>query len=112
MSSRKRLTKYHGQSDVQVRPADNLPRPTVAKRPPAKKNTKLWCKGKVGREHSPKIQMSRYAGARSCMVPSGWRLQMYPRSRWLCFHEIVCTGCDKIINHFLDPDQCPDRPAS
>lgn len=51
-------------------------------RPPAstKKNTKKWCKGKVGREHKPQCRSDpRY--------PASWR-------------HLVCTECGKQLDWY------------
>lgn len=67
-----------------------------------KKNTKKWCKGKVGREHKPVVEMNNKYGRRQC-GPSRW----IGANRWLCFHHVVCKNCKKELRFV--PKVCPDN---
>lgn len=73
------------------------------------KNTRRWCRGKVGAEHTPAIVMGQSWG-RECMLTGSFdtRTRIYtPNSRWLCFHVQACTTCGK---HLKDVVLCPDAP--
>lgn len=88
----------------------------VVKRPPAKKDTKHWCKGKVGREHTLAIEMPQNAWRRSC----GWVTNVGSEPYYGCMHVELCTTCGKQLRHsyawlqdstdprFLQPQECPD----
>lgn len=67
-------------------------------RAPGRKNTRAWCKGKVGRAHKPVIARSNYAGTWPCHPRHGWRH---------CWHIEQCTVCGKTLRH-LTPDECPE----
>lgn len=105
----------------------------TAKRPPGRKNTRLWCRGKPGTEHQPVAAVHPYYGR---VYVCGWRQTGYyasvesppvypkgvpiPKRRywgkrefvatgreWRCHHEWQCTACQK----WLGPvPSCPDRP--
>lgn len=69
--------------------------------PRKKKNTKRWCKGKVGKEHEPVIELNTkrmYGNIRECRS-GGW---------WYCFHHEVCKNCHKELKYMVD---CPDFPG-
>lgn len=77
---------------------------------PAKKDTRRWCKGKVGREHVREIREHRYLPALKrdpqCgpwIASDGWVIQ-----EWHCHHEVYCTVCGKVF--WYDQFECPDRP--
>lgn len=75
-----------------------------------KKDTRRWCRGKAGVEHTPEIIMGQSYG-KGCA-----RGGHYDRSAktwntgvvWLCYHVLACTGCGK---HLRDVVECPQRPA-
>ena len=88
---------------------------------PGKKDTRRWCKGKVGREHTIDIRRIKYgwyvnADRVRCdyirnLYP-WWERAPYYRNRgdeWVCHHERFCTTCGKILSP-LDSNYCPDRP--
>lgn len=54
----------------------------------AKKDTKRWCKGKVGREHVTEIRTEDWLGRDYHCGPS-WG------GRWACWERVVCTVCGK-----------------
>lgn len=74
-----------------------------------KKNTKRWCKGKVGREHVPEITKSNYGYGMICKYPSwtirgsGERVKVY-----ICWHQKSCKVCGKVLEWTLYKDECPD----
>lgn len=70
----KRRDERNARGPVRQRPA------------PAKKDTKRWCRGKVGAEHKPECRVYRdvkmaYAGLKGDFL-KGWRV-------------LVCTECGK-----------------
>lgn len=73
----------------------------VGKRPAAKKDTKKWCRGKVGVEHKPKCvdyreTKNNYAG----MGPGfskGWKL-------------LVCEACGKELDHYYPFGKAKKNP--
>jgi hypothetical protein len=72
--------------------------------PKARKNTKLWCKGKVGAEHHYSIAKGNWgvgSNLDTCR-PS-------PFGGWWCSHVIKCEKCGKIRDRFLSKEQCPDK---
>lgn len=67
-----------------------------------RKDTKRWCKGKVGREHFTAIQRSQIFGIdHPCHV--GYM------GKWVCYHNVVCTVCGKILKEWGYGFDCPDR---
>lgn len=80
-----------------------------------RKNTKRWCRGKVGVEHalvfgyrSWTLSFNR-AGQPPCRPPSDW-MQNRRVDEWICLHVLKCDECGKILRH-LNDDECPDRPV-
>jgi len=55
----------------------------------AKKDTKRWCKGKVGREHVTEIRMEDWLGRDYRCGRHTWT------GRWMCWESNVCTVCGK-----------------
>lgn len=84
-----------------------------------KKNTRRWCKGKVGVEHQAEIVLDERTvtwrtnnGDRPPCYRPDWatKTRMGQRSKfwsWMCSHIEVCTVCGKILEHVLD-DRCPN----
>lgn len=75
----------------------------------SKKNTRRWCKGKVGREHTPEI---RHTGERNGWA-KGWVCgpRRWGLKGWSCHHEEICTTCGKLLRWTLGGD-CPDLDRS
>jgi hypothetical protein len=77
----------------------------------SRKNTRDWCKGKVGRPHELGEPQRKYNMA--CRVTWWFR---HPRGeavvapQWYCSHYDTCQRCGKLL-HRIDPERCPDRPA-
>jgi len=76
----------------------------------ARKNTRRWCKGKIGVDHVLEVRLSKHA-------TSPWRNGTPPcyradwsRKNWWCNHERYCTRCGKIVVPSLN-DACPDFTA-
>lgn len=67
------------------------------------KNTKRWCKGKVGREHKPALVLRSMWGHRTCDPTS--------TSRWFgCYHQEVCGYCGKVLRWSIPRKECPQHP--
>lgn len=87
-----------------------------------RRNTKQWCRGKVGVEHQMAIRLrrsrlvSRYSGPREGYWPqngdscgwSWWLWRLYDDWHYRCNHERYCTACGKIFD--LETVACPDYP--
>lgn len=71
------------------------------RKPRAKKNTKRWCKGKVGREHVPEVVINPMWGNPNCGESSWWP------GRWSCHHMRACKNCGKRIQWALRVTECP-----
>jgi hypothetical protein len=80
-------------------------------RPHSKKDTRRWCRGKVGVPHSTVLQLAAYAVAfkRTCQATKDgtWWAQRAP---WACHHQRVCETCGKITDHAVGWQYCPDLP--
>jgi hypothetical protein len=74
---------------------------------PRRKNTRRWCKGKVGVEHVPAIVFRPWYG-RTCQAAQGWQLSLF-KSEWMCEHREICQNCDKILREpwKLRKQDCP-----
>lgn len=66
-----------------------------------KKNTKKWCKGKVGVEHEPVIELNT-----KHMYGSNYGKKCRPDVWWGCYHHEVCKNCGKELKLFFS--SCPD----
>lgn len=81
-----------------------------------RKDTKAWCKGKVGREHQPVT-----------VVPTGGMLAFATRDPcrlddrdWLfrtgyrCHHQVECAACGKVLKPMFDMTaaDCPDHVST
>lgn len=87
---------------------------------PAKKNTKAWCKGKIGRAHIPEIRVSSYHSSMyekyPCRVVEsfgrywlGSDSDLGDNRRWVCYHEEYCSNCGKILTPSgIEIKQCPE----
>lgn len=84
---------------------DARPRPQRGR-----KDTRRWCRGKVGVEHVVETRVNKHATyrvERGVGTPSCYRAEWWP-SRWWCNHEVACVNCGKILVVSLE-DDCPDR---
>jgi hypothetical protein len=80
----------------EVRATDLPPRPQRGR-----KNTRRWCRGKVGVPHQVEVRVSRHA----YNDPPCYRVEWYTGC-WFCNHERACTVCGKVIDITLG-DDCP-----
>lgn len=66
------------------------------------KNTKRWCRGRVGREHTPDIRFNPHLSENTtkCGVPT------WTNSFW-CWHQRFCTTCGKVLVQHLPKEECP-----
>lgn len=73
---------------------------------PGKKNTKEWCRGKVGRYHE--VEVGWRKDVKSDAICHWFPFGNPDRGIWICYHQIICVNCGKILSHALG-DDCPDR---
>jgi hypothetical protein len=95
-----------------VRPKDEL-RDAFTRQVNKRKSTAKWCKGKVGREHTPELVLNHNISRWSC----GWRTHRFWRQgqwtqapyRYSCWHAYRCTTCGKYTEYALkNVEECPD----
>lgn len=81
------------------------------KRTPGRKNTRAWCRGKVGREHVPVV---------ACRPPALTSLacRWQPRYSddgvyWWCHHLEECSACGKVLRsgQKFGDSECPGYPG-
>jgi hypothetical protein len=61
----------------------------------SRKDTRRWCKGKVGREHVIDTMATRYGSCRAWQRwrhPAGEALGVWS---WSCNHWLCCSACGK-----------------
>lgn len=80
------------------------------------KNTRQWCKGKVGREHTLAIEIPPNAWRQDCR----WVTNIGNEPWYSCQHVEMCTTCGKQLRRSdgwlatpdskttLPPGECPD----
>lgn len=69
-----------------------------------RKNTKRWCKGKVGREHQPETVVNHQ------YTTSNWtecHESRWMPNHWSCRHAVQCTVCGKYVKTWLGREECP-----
>jgi hypothetical protein len=71
------------------------------------KNTKRWCRGRVGREHIPVTAKNKFSLNRDCHYVETRYWNGNERRWWYCIHEIVCKNCGKVLEWRVD--DCPDK---
>lgn len=70
-----------------------------------RKDTKRWCRGKVGTEHEPRVEYrSQYGHA--CGWMWWYRGGVKDSGYWSCHHSEVCQRCGKVLRH-LKAEECP-----
>ncbi len=76
-------------------------------KPKAVKDTKVWCGGRVGREHE--LVMQKMKGSVDCGIGRSF---IDPMTKvWHCRHVMVCADCHKVLDTAI-PQDCPDRPEN
>ena len=84
--------------------------------PPARKDTRRWCGGRVGREHQLAlvlpVNLPGWRGA--CRRPLDWEMSLRRFAdrpwAWRCLHAWVCQVCQKVMRP-AEASECPDRPT-
>ena len=87
--------------------------PEPPKRAPGRKDTRRWCQGKVGVEHTPEVAL-KGGLRRTCGWRPRWRLDARRfRADWECWHEERCANCGKVSRYLgsLGAADCPDFPG-
>jgi hypothetical protein len=76
----------------------------------AKKNTRKWCGGHVGREHALDVRPWHWAPDRPCDYLRVWARDtgVQRTTRWQCREERFCTVCGKVFG-VLAADECTRR---
>jgi hypothetical protein len=70
-----------------------------------KKDTRRWCKGKLGRKHKPGIVFDdRFQ--RPCAPAPAWA-QKLKGWWWMCHHIEICTVCKKHLRWYVPKEECP-----
>lgn len=74
-----------------------------------KKNTKKWCRGKVGVEHQPTTCIPKNSHRSECYLIAKFirwdHNQRVREDRWLCLHHIECLMCGKELQRNVK--ECP-----
>ncbi len=94
------------QSTATDRPADDSWKRT----PHRRKDTKRWCKGHIGRAHTPEIRTNtRWTRTYSCGLPreSAFNTLFGRDADWTCYHEEACTTCGKVLRYSIAKNECP-----
>ena len=76
----------------------------------SRKDTRTWCKGRVGTPHQLVIEFDFRSGIRRCFWSSSYATAMGTREhQWSyhCGHVERCRLCGKIMRFFLDKSECP-----
>lgn len=86
--------------------------PDPARRAPAPKDTRFWCRGKIGRLHVSEIIARPYFHTDACKW-SGCDLRHPGQVWWQCIHEDRCRECGKILRQrgTLKAAECPEYPG-
>lgn len=96
-------------------PRDVVP-PEETRTSPARKNTRKWCRGKVGVAHTPVITLDKgWTGFMDRFVIERPRCRWWP-SMWRgekgldyrCGHRRTCAACKKVLDRYIEPKFCPD----
>ena len=79
------------------------------KRPRRRKETRRWCKGITGREHTAEVVFEPMFPGRSCGKAMGW---LGARDGWGCHHRECCSACGRVLRDRYELGrECPDYPA-
>lgn len=74
-----------------------------------RKNTKRWCKGKVGREHV--LEWGKDHWFMSHKYGCRWMKDWDGAIKYRCYHTRVCKNCSKILERGIYDqigEKCPD----
>jgi len=70
------------------------------------KDTKRWCKDKLGRGHLIVVKVGKHDYQnKACHEDLRWA---WLNGRWRCFHVRECENCGKVLA--MSADACPDKP--
>ncbi|MGH3304439.1 MAG: hypothetical protein ACRDOK_22710 [Streptosporangiaceae bacterium] len=86
--------------------------PDPAKRSPARKDTKAWCRGKPGRGHKPVLVARPWSTHRT---ECGWGVHWWQSDRrvtWACVHREECLECGKVLRARVSCAECPGYPGT
>ena len=86
--------------------------PDPARRAPARKNTRDWCKGKTGVAHVPGLA-EHVTGPRE--RPCEWRSRWSGDGiEWNCHHREPCSRCGKVLREpwQIPDEECPSYPGT
>lgn len=91
----------------------------VGKRVSQRKDRRRWCRGKVGVEHVPVIELEKGAASYRQHNPAlrqcRWDLRYYGDTRlvWTCAHVRLCATCRKVLTMSweLEAVACPEYRA-
>ncbi len=90
--------------------------PEPVKRPPGRKDTREWCRGKVGVPHQPAIVKGN--GKLPCRWAGRYDYKLIRRQDawsvgWSCWHHEECSACGKILRatRHLNASECPAYPG-
>jgi hypothetical protein len=89
-----------------------------AKRAPARKDTRAWCRGKAGVEHVPVIAVDHtaphFGTSPRCEWKAlwDWKADAY-HVGWTCPHHEICDVCKKVLrDRWTVPSrECPAYPG-
>lgn len=100
-------------AEVRTAAADD---PEPARRPPGRKNTRAWCKGKQGVGHVPQLVWHPVLwglGDPSCRWRPSW---LTPDGEyaacWSCNHREECARCGKVLRAGVLRSECPAYPGT
>ena len=69
----------------------------------ARKDRTRWCRGKVGVEHTPVLRPRDPGWGDQERVCHRYR---WAEHLWVCYEQIVCTSCGKILKDGLPVQDC------
>lgn len=100
-------------AEVRTAAADD---PEPAKRPPGRKDTRAWCRGKPGVEHVRRLVLHPSPfkrGKLDCGWAPSWRTPDGEYGAcWSCDHREECARCGKILRDGILRSECPAYPGT
>ena len=89
--------------------------PAAPPRRGSRKNTRDWCKGKDGREHQVRVQISPSESGAICRWGPAYAFGLISLVqedvRWACCHVRLCVVCGKKTELSVPRQECPDYPG-